>query len=107
MVRSNVKPKTIWLRKTEMDNGQLYLILKIRSNIHEILVDDSKGGQVTHYEYDEIEIRYQVPEGVSTNEDIKTLIANEATKINAKAAQEQSWKAISAQSVDDLRKVLS
>jgi len=107
MVRSNIRPETIWLRKTEMKDDQLYLILRVRTNISEVPVLNEKDGkEVTHYDYDETEVRYPVPEGVTTLDAIKTLIANEAAAINAKAAKETAWKAIAAKPVVDIREAL-
>ena len=108
MVRSNIRPETIWLRKTEMKDDQLYLILKVRTNIKEVPVLNEKDGtEVTHYDYDETEVRYPVPEGVTTLDAIKTLIANETAAINAKAAKETAWKAINTKPVADIREAIA
>ncbi len=104
MVRSNVLPNAIWLRKTEMVSGQLFLILRVRSNVKEVPVDDMRGGTVTHYDYDEIEVRYPVPEGVTELADINNLITNEAGNISTNATQTAKWQSINVIPVNELRR---
>lgn len=104
MVRSNVLPNAIWLRKTEMVSDQLFLILRVRSNITEVPVENMEGGMVTHYDYDEVEVRYPVPEGVTELTDINNLITNEADKISTKASQTVKWQSINAIQVNEIRK---
>jgi hypothetical protein len=103
MVRSNINPDPIWLRKTDLVEDQLYLILRVRSNVREVQVDNMQGGMDMHYEYDEVEIRYPVPDGTSTLADIATLIANESDNINAQSVQKTNWQGIHATPIDDVR----
>ena len=107
MVRSNIRPETIWLRKTEMKDDQLYLILRVRTNIKEVPVLNEKDGtEVIHYDYDETEVRYPVPENTTTMEGIQALITAEAAAIEAKSSRETAWKAIAAKPVADIREAL-
>jgi hypothetical protein len=103
MVRSNVLPNAIWLRKTEIVNDQLYLILRVRSNVTEVPVEDMRREKVTHYDYDETEVRYPVPDGVTEMTDIQSLIANEATNIIIKATQTRKWQYIHALPLAEMR----
>jgi hypothetical protein len=62
-----------------------------------------EGGMVTHYDYDEIEVRYPVPEGVTELADINNLITNEAGNISTKAIQTSKWQSINAIPANKLR----
>jgi hypothetical protein len=100
-----VSPDTIWLRKTELTDNGLFLILRVRSNIQQITVKDADGGDShTEYEYDENEVRYPVPDGVYTVIDLQNLIAAEAANINQKSIREKAWKEIHARPIKELRK---
>ena len=104
MTRSMISPDTIYLRKTELTDDGLFLILRVRSNIQQATVEDTDGGNHTEYEYDENEIRYPVPESVYTVIDLQNLIAAEAANINQKSVREKAWKEIHARPIGELRK---
>lgn len=106
MTRSMVSPDSIWLRKTELTDDSLFLILRVRSNIKQVTVEDVDGGSHTEYEYDENEIRYPVPEGVYTVTDLQNLIAVEAANINQKSVRDKAWKEIHAKPIEELRKTV-
>ncbi|MFA5401504.1 MAG: hypothetical protein WC359_13725 [Dehalococcoidia bacterium] len=99
-----VSPDTIWLRKTELTEDGLFLILRVRSNIRQITVEDADGGSHIEYEYDENEVRYPVPDGVYTVTDLQNLIAAEAANISQKSARDKAWKELNAKPIDELRK---
>ena len=105
MTRSMVSPDTIWLRKTDLTDNGLFLILRVRSNIKQITID-TDGSSHTEYEYDENEVRYPVPDGVYTITDLQNLIAAEAANINQKSVREKAWKEIHARPIEDLRKTV-
>ena len=106
MTRSMVSPDTIWLRKTDLTDDGLLLILRVRSNIHQVTVEDADGGSHTEYEYDENEVRYPVPDGVYTVTDLQNLITAEAANINQKSGREKAWKDIHAKPIEELRKTV-
>jgi len=102
-VNSNVMPDAIWLRKTEIDNSQLYLVLKVRSNIVEVQAEDPDGQLVTQYEYDEIEIKYPASTTCRTAADIASYILDKSVDILALADVQGDWEAINASDVHNLR----
>jgi len=106
MTRSTINPENIWLRKTEMIDDRLYLILKVRSNIKQVEVKGINEETHTEYEYDETEISYPVPDGVTTIAELKNLISVEAVGINQKATREKAWKEIHAGPIEGLRKTV-
>ena len=106
MVRSMINPDTIWLRKTELTGDGLLLILRVRSNIQQVIVEDADSGSHTEYEYDENEVRYPVPDGVYTVTDLQNLIAAEVASINQKSVREKAWKDIHARPIEELRKTV-
>jgi len=105
MTRSMVSPDTIWLRKTELADSGLFLVLRARSNIKQVTVDDMDGESHLEYEYDETETRYPVPEGVSSVADIQNLISANTAMIISKGDNEKAWREINVMPVDELRKV--
>ena len=102
-VSSNVMPDAIWLRKTEIDNSQLYVVLKVRSNIVEVQAEDPDGKLVTQYEYDEVEIKYPVSVECRTAADIASYILDKSVDILALADVQGDWEAINASDVHNLR----
>ena len=106
MTRSMISPDTIWLRKTELTDDSLFLILRVRSNIQQVTIENGDGGSHTEYEYDENEIRYPVPDSVYTVADLQNLIAVEAANINQKSVREKAWKKIHARPVEEMRKTV-
>ena len=105
MTRSMVSPEPIWLRKTELTDSGLFLILRVRSNIKQVTVEGMDGESHLEYEYDETETRYPVPEGVTSVADIQNLILADASVVISKAGREKAWKEIHAKPIEDLRKV--
>ncbi len=103
MTRSMISPDTIWLRKTDLTDDGLFLILRVRSNIQQVIVEGADGGSHIEYEYDENEVRYLVPDGVYTVTDLQNLIAEEAANINQKSTREKAWKEIHAKPLEELR----
>ena len=106
MTRSMVKPEAIWLRKTELTDDGLFLLIRVRSNIKQITVGDSDKEKHIEFEYDENEIRYQVPERVKSLAEIQSLITANATDIFSKANTRKAWEDIQAQPIDELRKAI-
>jgi hypothetical protein len=106
-VYSNFYPDTIWLRKTVYVDDQLYLILRIRSNVVEVQKDNMDGQKFTQYEYDEYEVRYKVPDNITTSDNLMAFIAREQVNIDAKISKETAWKAIAVKPIDELRSKLS
>ena len=104
MTRSMVSPDTIWLRKTELTDSGLFLVLRVRSNIKEVSIEDEKGSHI-EYEYDETETRYQAPDTLLSVADIKTLLSVEVANITKKASKEKAWKEIHAKPIEELRTV--
>jgi len=100
-----ISPDTIYLRKTELTDDGLFLILRVRSNIQQATVEDTDGGNHTEYEYDENEIRYPVPEGVTSVADIQNLISTDTSVVISKAGREKAWQEIHAKPIEELRKV--
>jgi len=105
MTRSTVNPGTIWLRKTELSDAGLFLVLRVRSNIRQITVEDEGGGSHIEYEYDEIETRYPVPDTVLSPDDIKAILVDKEAEITSKAGKEKVWREIHARPVAELRPV--
>lgn len=103
MVRSMISPGTIWLRKTELTDGILFLVLRVRSNIKEVTVQDSAGGSHTEYEYDEVETRYQAPDTLSSFADVQSLLVAKTNEIILKASKEKAWEKIHATPIEELR----
>jgi len=106
MTRSMINPDTIWLRKTELTDSGLFLILRVRSNIKQITVESGDGNSHSEFEYDESEIRYPVPDGVISILDLQNLISAEAANITKKATEEKAWKEIHAKPIEELRKMV-
>lgn len=106
MTRSMIKPESIWLRKTELTDEGLFLILRVRSNVKQLNVEDTSGETHVEYDYDEKEIRYQVPEGVSSLTDIDSLILTKAADIVSKATTRKRWEEIQAKPIEELRKAI-
>ena len=105
MTRSTISPDTIWLKKTEMIDDQLYLILRVRSNIKQVTVEGMDGESHLEYEYDETETRYPVPEGVTSVADIQNLISTDTSVVISKAGREKAWQEIHAKPIEELRRV--
>ena len=105
MTRSMVSPDTIWLKKTELTDSGLFLILRVRSNIKQVTVEGMDGESHLEYEYDETETRYPVPEGVTSVADIQNLISTDTPVVISKAGREKAWQEIHAKPIEDLRKV--
>jgi len=104
MTRSTISPDTIWLKKTEMVDDRLYLVLRVHSNIEQVTVEDADGKSHTEFEYDETESRYLVPDGVTSVLELQNFISAEAVNITQKAVREKAWKEIQAKPIEDLRK---
>jgi len=107
MTKSTVNPEPIWLKKTELTNDSLFLVLRVRSNIKQVTVEDMDGKSHIEFEYDEAEIRYPVPEGVTSVADIQNLILADGTLISSKAATKKAWKDIHAKPIEDMRKIIT
>ncbi|MDP2730317.1 MAG: hypothetical protein Q8O55_07535 [Dehalococcoidales bacterium] len=103
MVRSMISPDTIWLRKTELTDGVLFLVLRVRSNIKQVTVNDSQGGNHVEYEYDEVETKYQAPDTLSSAADVKSLLTVPSADILLKAGKEKAWAEINARPIEELR----
>ncbi len=103
MVRSMISPDTIWLRKTELTDEGLFLVLRVRSNIKQVSVEDSAGGSHIEYEYDEVETRYQAPDTLSSATDVQRLLAVKSAEITLKAGIKKAWKEIHATPIEKLR----
>jgi hypothetical protein len=101
-----ISPEPIWLRKTELTDEGLFLILRVRSNVKQVNVEDASGERHVEYDYDEKEIRYQVPEGVSSLTDLQGLISTKAADIISKATIRKRWEEIQDKPIDDLRKAI-
>ena len=106
MVRSMINPDIIWLRKTELTDDGLFLILRVRTNIKQVTVEDMKEGGHTEYEYDEEEVRYPVPDGVTSAAGIQNLLSTEAANIIQKATRVMVWKEIHTQPIEELRQTI-
>ncbi len=104
MIRSTISPDIIWLRKTELTDDGLFLILRVRSNIKQVTVEDMEGATHTEFEYDEEEIRYQVPDTVTSVAGIKTLLSDKEANITLKATEKKARRKIHAQPIEELRK---
>jgi len=103
MTRSMISPDTIWLRKTELTDDGLFLFLRVRSNIKQVTVEDMDGKSHFEFEYDEIEIRYPVPEGVTSVADIQNLLSANVAVITSKATKKKAWQEIHAKPIEELR----
>ena len=103
MTRSAVIPETVWVRKKELTDDGLFLILRVRANIHQVTVEDMDGESRTEYEYDEEEIKYQVPDGITTSAEIKTLLGTEEPNLIQTARRKGVQKSIYAESIEKLR----
>lgn len=103
MVRSMISPDTIWLRKTELTDGVLFLVLRVRSNVKQVTIEDSQGGSHIEYEYDEVETRYQAPDTLSSVADVQSLLAVKSADIILKAGREKAWGEIHATPIEQLR----
>jgi len=106
MTRSMISPDTIWVRKTEFTDIGLLLVLRVRSNIKQVTVEDMDGRSHIEFEYDEMEVRYPVPDKVTTVLDLQNLISMEAVNVTQKAIKEKAWKEIHAKPVEELRKTV-
>ena len=106
MTRSMISPDTIWIRKTELTDVGMFLVLRVRSNIKQVTVEDMEGKSHIEFEYDETEVRYPVPDGVTSILDLQNLISTEAVNITKKATKEKAWKEIHAQPIENLRKTV-
>jgi len=106
MTRSAVQPETIWVRKKELTDDGLFLILKVRSNIHQVTVEDMDGESHIEYKYDEEEIRYQVPDGITTSAEIKSLLGTEEDNLVQIADRNKVRKAIYGEPIEMLRQTI-
>jgi len=106
MTRSMISPDTIWVRKTELTDIGLLLVLRVRSNIKQVTVEDMEGRSHIEFEYDETEVRYPVPDEVTTISALKDLVSREAANITQKATKEKAWKEIQAKPIEELRKTV-
>lgn len=66
MVRSTVKPETIWLRKIEESPKGLQAVLRVRWDVHTIEVEAMDGEAHTEYEYEEQEITETLPDTINS-----------------------------------------
>ena len=107
MTRSMISPDTIWLKKTELTESGLFLILKVRSNIREITIEDERDGNHIEYEYDEVETKYQVPITLTSVADVKDFILAKTTDIVLQGTREKAWKEINDTPIEELRKTVS
>ena len=101
MVRSVVRPDEIFLRDKLKEGDDLYLILKIRTNIKEASIVSDEGSR-QEFEYDEYEIKYKVPD-VSSIEEVKQSILTQRDTIISSVKTKQE---LSGLSIDSLREKL-
>lgn len=99
-------PDTIWVRKKELTNDGFYLILRVRSNIHQITVEDMDGESHTEYEYDEGELRYQVSDDITTSAEIKSLLETEKANLIQKAGRVKVQTALYAEQIENIRETI-
>lgn len=95
-VRSTVLPEEMWVRKTEIINDQLFLVLRVRSDINQVEVDDMDGKNHNEYEYEEVEISYPV------NVDF-TGIEEDYEAIIKAASQKKELESIVSMTVGEIR----
>ena len=107
MTRSMINPEAIWLRKTELTDSGLFLILRVRSNVKQVTVEDEKEGSHFEYEYDEVEMKYQVHDTLSSAADIKDFILAKTADIVLQGTREKAWKEINDTPIEELRKTIS
>jgi len=93
-VYSSVEPDVIYLRKTEIVNSQLYLVLKVRSNIESIFVDDQ-----IQWKYSEVEIKYPVKSDCLSEDQIANYILDNYSSICNLANAQKSWENINKESI--------
>ena len=91
-VYSSVKPDILWVHKIE--SGKL--IVRVRSNIKEIQVEDEDGTH-TEYQYDETEIAHPLNPATMALDDIKALVVAKTAEINSAVGKEAVWVDISNQ----------
>ena len=101
-VLSSVEPDVIWPRKTALENNQLYLVLRVRTNIEEIAID-MDGESRTQYQYDEIEIKYPVGSDCVTQDDISNYIVEHTNDILELANVQDAWEIINKSDIHNLR----
>jgi hypothetical protein len=107
MVRSTIKPNTLWLRRID---GNI-LTLRVRWDIHTVEVEDMEGKH-TEYEYDEREIKYTLPEDITTVTAFKEYMMDKAPELLVQAKQvvvkekPKHWQLRKLAEVEELKKAL-
>ena len=101
MVRSAVRPDEIFLRNKLKEGDDLYLILKIRTNIKEVLITSDKDSR-QEFEYDEYEIKYKVPDAESIEEVKQSILTQRDTIISRVKIKQE----LSELPIDNLREKL-
>lgn len=101
MVRSAVNPNWYFLNKIVLREGKSQLVLRIRWNVHEIVVPDN-GETHTEYEYDEQVIKH-TPIDVLTKDEIKSYIEAHEEELLKIAKDEQVEQTIPDEDINEIR----
>jgi len=87
---SAIKPDVIWVRKIEKKGDDVFLVIRVRTDIKEIVIKGEEGSRV-EWECDEVEIYYPVNPASVTIEDVKAFVTVKMKDTGA-VEKEAVWK---------------
>jgi len=101
--KSAVQPAWYWLDRIKKKEGRLALILRIRWNVHQVIVEDMDKQSHTEYEYDEQIIAHVLAQKIAKDEVI-SYIETHQDELLTEAQAIAGEAAIADEDINEVRK---